>query len=176
MGKNSASLYLGIRSAQITILLFPVLAACGNGSAYTDPATGERTFGSSVTLMRHNPTDTLARSGMVESAWGGPAGTGGTAVCCVSFPVRWRQGLQAKLCRERSEPFDRENPVLGEEACDRHENVLSVHQYEKLGRTWLHISSDSEVLVIPSMVGPGHPEHHGLDFPAKDYFSEREVS
>lgn len=146
----------------LLLMMVPVLAACGE-----DP---DARFGTGVTPMDHDPSDTFVRNVFVDGVWVGDAGTGGSTVCCLTLPVRWHEGLQAKVRWERCDRFDRNNPVPDEKACKWHEKMVPIHPYDEVGMAWLHIVSDEEVLIIPSMLGPGHPDYPGPDLPEKDFF------
>ncbi|RDY67106.1 DUF3304 domain-containing protein [Lysobacter soli] len=131
----------------------------------------DATFGSSVTAMDHDPSDTFVRNVFVDGTWVGEASMGGGIVAGgISLPYRWRPGLTAVVRWERCDRFDRNHPVPDEEACRWTEKVVPIQKYERVGGTWLHLLSDDEVLIIPSMVGPGHPAYPGPDLPTKDFF------
>ncbi|TWI13378.1 DUF3304 domain-containing protein [Aerolutibacter ruishenii] len=138
----------------LSLMMVPALAACGE-----DP---NARFGTSVTTMDHDPSDTFVRNVFVDDSWAGEGGRGGKTVCCISLPVRWHQGLQSKVRWERCEPYGKN--------CQWHEKMVSIHRYDEVGMAWLHIVSDDEVLIIPSMLGPGHPDYPGPDLPKKDFF------
>ncbi|NZA28500.1 DUF3304 domain-containing protein [Luteimonas sp. SJ-92] len=143
----------------VILSLLPMLVACG-----ADP---DARFGTSVTAMDHDPSDTLVRSVTVDGAWAGPAGTGGSTVCCVSLPVRWHEGLQATVRWERCEPYG--------ENCRWHEKAVPIHPYTEVGRVWLHIVNDDEVAIIPSMLAPDHPDYPGPGYPEKDFFRKKDT-
>ncbi|MGY0611841.1 DUF3304 domain-containing protein [Luteimonas sp. A501] len=140
--------------ALLLLMMVPALAACGE-----DP---DARFGSSVTPMDHDPSDTFVRNVFVDGAWVGAAGTGGSTVCCLVLPVHWHQDLQAKVRWERCEPYGKN--------CQWHEKTVSIHPYDRVGATWLHIISGDEVLIIPSMMAPNHPDYPGPGYPEKDFF------
>ncbi|MDR0183169.1 DUF3304 domain-containing protein [Lysobacter arvi] len=129
------------------------------------------TFGSSVTAMDHDPSDTFVRNVYVDGTWVGEGGRGGKTVAGgISLPNHWRPGLTAVVKWERCDRFDREHPVPDEQACRWTEKVVPIHQYDDVGETWLHILEGDKVLIIPSMLAPGHPDYPGPDFPTKDFF------
>jgi hypothetical protein len=76
---------------------------------------------------------------------------------------------------ERCEAFDPKNPVPDEEACKWHELNVPVHEYDRVGRTWVHIVDDEQVLIIPSMLGPGHPDYPGPGMPTKSFIKKRGI-
>ncbi|MCA0393529.1 MAG: DUF3304 domain-containing protein [Proteobacteria bacterium] len=144
------------------LMLLPMLAACAQ-----EPDT---VFGSGVTPMDYVPTDTIVRKVIVDGTWVGEAGTGGSTVCCLTLPVKWHEGLTATVRWERCDAFDKNNPVPDEIACKWHEKVVPIHPYTEVGRIWLHIVSDDEVLIIPSMLAPDHPDYPGPTYPEKNFF------
>jgi len=153
------------------VLLLPamLLASCEMPSR---PELDDGTFASSVTAMDHDPSDTFVRNVYVDGTWVGVAsGGGGIVLGGISLPRRWRPGLTAVVRWERCDRFDRNNPVPDEKACRWTEKVVPIHRYEDVGGTWLHILEHDRVLIIPSMLGPGHPDYPGPDFPAKDFFA-----
>ena len=137
-----------------------ILTACLSKEPQGDP---DGTFGSSVTAMDHDPSDTFVRTVFVNGRWVGEAsGGGGIVAGGISLPRRWRPGLTAVVKWERCEPYGKN--------CRWTEKVVPIHQYKEVGGTWLHILKGDKVLIIPSMLAPGHPEYPGPDFPSKDFF------
>jgi hypothetical protein len=135
------------------------LVACG--PKQPDP---NATFGSSVTAMDHDPSDTFVRNVYVDGTWVGEASMGGGTVAGgISLPYRWRPGLTAVVKWERCEPYGKN--------CRWTEKVVPIQKYGAVWMTWLHILADDEVLIIPSDTGPGGPEYPGPDFPTKDFFN-----
>ena len=146
-----------------------MLAACLPKEPERDP---NGTFGSSVTAMDHDPSDTFVPNVHVNGTWLGSAGTGGSIVGGggISLPHRWRPGLTATVTWQRCVRLDPKHPISDDEACHWVEKVVPINQYDKVGRTWLHILGGDRVLIIPSMLGPGHPDYPGPDLPTKDFF------
>lgn len=158
----------GLRCAGLACIAVLVLSLAACAPKQPDP---DATFGSSVTAMDHDPSDTFVRNVFVDGTWVGEGGCGGkTVLGGISLPYRWRPGLTAVVRWERCDRFDRNHPVPDEEACRWTEKVVPIQKYERVGGTWLHLFPDDEVLIIPSMVGPGHPAYPGPDLPTKDFF------
>jgi len=152
-----------------TVLLGLLLVACTRHEPQHGP---NDTFGSSVTAMDHDPSDTYVPNVYVNGTWVGEGGRGGkTVLGGISLPYAWHPGLTAVVKWERCDRFDPKHPVPDEQACRWTEKVVPIHQYDEVGRTWLHILSDEQVLIIPSMLAPGHPDYPGPDLPTKDFFS-----
>jgi hypothetical protein len=154
------------RRTVCVVLLASLLAGCGPKEP--DP---NATFGSSVTAMDHDPSDTFVRNVFVDGTWVGEASMGGGIVAGgISLPYRWRPGLTAVVRWERCDRFDRNHPVPDEEACRWTEKVVPIQKYDDVGRTWLHLLPDDQVRIIPSMLAPNHPAYPGPGYPTKDFF------
>ncbi|MFE0501763.1 DUF3304 domain-containing protein [Lysobacter soli] len=149
-------------------LLALPLAACG--SKEPDP---NAMFGSSVTAMDHDPSDTFVRNVYVDGTWVGQGGTGGSIVLGgISLPYRWRPGLTAVVKWERCDRFDRARPVPDSEACRWTEKVVPIQKYGELAMsTWLHLLPGNEVELINSPYAPDHPDYPGPGYPTKDFFN-----
>jgi hypothetical protein len=157
-----------MRATALAALLTLPLSACLPRETEPDP---DGSFGSSVTAMDHDPSDTFVRTVYVDGRWVGSAGTGGSIVLGgIVLPNRWRPGLTAVVKWERCDRFDEKRPVPDEQACRWTEKIVPIHRYDAVGATWLHILPGDHVLIIPSMLGPGHPDYPGPDLPTKDFF------
>jgi hypothetical protein len=149
-----------VREITLAMLLALPLSACLPSEPAPDP---NGSFGSSVTAMDHDPSDTFVRTVYVNGRWVGEGGRGGkTVLGGISLPNRWRPGLTAVVKWERCEPYGKN--------CRWTEKVVPIHQYDEVGATWLHILPGDQVLIIPSMLAPGHPNYPGPDLPTKDFF------
>lgn len=135
-----------------------------------------RMIGLGVSPMDHEPSRTFVREVFINGHWFGSAGSGGSTVCCVALPARWRPDVTARIKWERCELRDPKNPVPDSEACKWHEMNVPFEPYESgLWMLWLHIMpGDENVLLIPSGTGPGHPDYPGPDFPTKVLFPRTE--
>ena len=143
------------------VLLGVLLSACS-------PAIDDDTlFGSSVTPMDHDPSLTYVNDVFIDGNWVGSAGTGGSTVASgITLPVKWRPGLTAVVQWERCEPYGKN--------CVKHEKVVPIHPYDEVGRTWLHILPEGEVVIIPAMLAPDHPDYPGPGYPVKDFYRDIE--
>jgi hypothetical protein len=157
---SRTNVFTRVRAITLATLLTLPLGACLPSEPTPDP---NGSFGSSVTAMDHDPSDTFVRTVYVNGRWVGEAsGGGGIVLGGVSLPNRWRPGLTAVVKWERCEPYGKN--------CRWTEKVVPIHQYDEVGRTWLHLLPGDGVLIIPSMLGPGHPDYPGPDLPTKDFF------
>ena len=135
--------------------------------------TSHDTFGSSVTPMDHDPSDTFVRQVYIDGHWVGSAGMGGSTVAGgISLPRKWRPGLTAVVRWERCDRYDEKIPVPDEEACRWTEKVVPIHQYDEVGHTDVHILEGYRVLIIPTMLDPTHPDYPGPGYPTKNFFKD----
>jgi hypothetical protein len=140
----------------------PVLAGCQK------PEKEPEFFGTTVTAMDHLPTDTFVRKVYIDGRGVGSAGQGGSmSASGVMLPVKWHPGLTARVKWQRCEPYGKN--------CKWHELDVPVHEYTAVGNTWVHILDDEHVLIIPSMLGPGHPDYPGPDIPEKNFVKKRGI-
>jgi len=126
--------------------------------------------GGSLTSMDYEPTDTFVRPVYVDGRGGDSAGTGGsTALGAISLPQRWHPGLTVNVRWRRCARGTFYIPgVPQNEGCRWVEKDVPVHPYTYVGITWLHIFADDQVLVIPAMLGPGHPDYPGAESPLQE--------
>jgi len=149
------------------------LTSCKPPERSSDP---NARVGGSLTSMDYEPTDTFVRPVYVDGRGGDSAGTGGsTALGAISLPQRWHPGLTVRAKWRRCRAFYADRPETEEEACRWVEKDVPVHPYTYVGRTWLHIFAVDEVLVIPSMKGPNHPDYPGAEFPYKNFNDRRGI-
>ncbi len=149
------------------------LTSCKPPERSSDP---NARVGGSLTSMDYEPTDTYVEVVYVNGRGGDIAGTGGsTALGAISLPQRWHPGLTVRAKWRRCRAFYADRPETEEEACRWIEKDVPVHPYTYVGRTWLHIFADDEVLVIPSMKGPNHPDYPGAESPYKSFNKRRGI-
>ena len=167
----------GVRErAVIAVLRAVPLALLLVACVPSQPQHGPKdTFGSSVTAMDHDPSDTFVPTVYVNGRWVGEAGMGGGIVADgISLPYKWRPGLTAVVKWERCDRFDPKHPVPDEQACRWTEKVVPIHQYDEVGHTDVHLLQGDQVLIIPTMLDPMHPDYPGPGYPTKDFFSNAE--
>ncbi|WP_181406257.1 DUF3304 domain-containing protein [Stenotrophomonas rhizophila] len=150
------------------------LTSCKPAERSSDP---NARVGGSLTSMDYEPTDTFVRPVYVNGLGGDIAGTGGsTVLSAISLPQRWHPGLTVNVRWRRCARGTFYVPgVPQNEGCRWVEKDVPVHPYTYVGRTWLHIFADDEVLVIPSMKGPNHPDYPGAEFPYKNFNDGRGI-
>ncbi len=136
---------------------------------------GERMFGTSVSPMDHDMSDTIVRNIYINGEWLGRAGTGGaTVIGALALPSPWRPGLTAQVKWERCDRYDRRNPVPDSEACKWTQKTVLVHPFSRVGGTWLHVLENDEALIIPTMYFPDHADYPGPGFPKKNFFKKED--
>jgi hypothetical protein len=171
---HSHGLRKGMRTKWIPALLLAwgLLALAGCKQKEPVPAFFETT----VTPMDYLPTDTFVRDAYVDGRWVGAAGDGASMVANgITLPTKWHPGLTVRVKWQRCDRRVRGGPQTEEELCKWHELDVPVHEYTTVGHTWLHILDDEHVLVIPSMLAPGHPDYPGPDVPKKNFIMKRGI-
>jgi len=149
------------------------MAGCTPTERSSDP---NARIGGSLTSMDYEPTDTFVRPVYVNGLGGDSAGTGGsTALGAISLPQRWHPGLTVRVTWRRCRAFYADRPETEEEACRWIEKDVPVHPYTYVGITWLHIFADDQVLVVPAMLGPRHPDYPGARPPYKNFYERRGI-
>ena len=134
-----------------------------------EPVVKTRYFGTSVTPMDHEASDTFVRPVYVDGGWVGAAGTGGSSVGgALSLPAPWHPGLTVRVKWRRCEPYGKN--------CRWIEKDVLVHPYDESGGTDLHILENDDALIIPSMLFPEHPDYPGPDLPIKDFRLRKGIS
>lgn len=142
-----------------------------------EPVVKTRYFGTSVTPMDHEASDTFVRPVYVDGGWVGAAGRGGGTVAgALSLPVSWHPGLTVRVKWRRCDRFYRHNPIPDSEACHWTEKRVLVHPYDESGGTNVHILENDDVLIIPSMLSPRHPDYPGPHYPKKNFRLRKGIS
>ncbi|WP_411852088.1 DUF3304 domain-containing protein [Stenotrophomonas sp. LGBM10] len=138
-----------------------------------DPPTQ---VGGSLTSMDYEPSDTFVRPVYVNGRGGDSAGTGGsTVLSAISLPERWHPGLTVRVKWRRCRAWYAGMTEAEDELCRWMEKDVPVHPYTYVGRTWLHIFADDQVLVIPAMMSPRHPDYAGASPPYKNFHEKRGI-
>ncbi|QBH04581.1 DUF3304 domain-containing protein [Xanthomonas oryzae] len=150
--------------------LVALLLGCSSDQAQSE---NDGMFSSTVDPMDNDPSDTFVRNVYIDGRWTGDARSGGSGVVDgIRLPVKWHPGLTAHVRWERCERFDSKHPIPDSKACRWHELDAPVTRYTQVGMTHLHIMpGDKQVLIIPSMLAPNHPDYPGPGFPTKDFFA-----
>ncbi|MDE1198941.1 MAG: DUF3304 domain-containing protein [Pseudomonas sp.] len=84
-----------------------------------EPVVKTRYFGTTVTPMDYEKSDTFVRPVYVDGGWVGAAGTGGSSVGgALSLPAPWHPGLTVRVKWRRCEPYGKtpsltQRPVTG---------------------------------------------------------------
>lgn len=95
----------------------------------------------------------------------GREGGGGSDVCCVMLPKKWRLGLSVEV-RWAIDDFSHERPA--EVQAGNFDSVVGggtyiarvpVERYEVAEHLWIHFFAGGKVRVVSSMPGSGGPKH-----------------
>jgi hypothetical protein len=142
-----------------------------------EPPPKPRYFGTAVTPMDYEKSDTYVQPVYVNGGGVGEAGTGGsTTYGALSLPAIWHPGLTVRVKWRRCEAFYRDNPKSESEACHWTEKDVLVHPYDHSGGTNLHILENDDVLIIPTMLAPNHPDYPGPGYPEKNFDTRKGIS
>jgi hypothetical protein len=123
------------------MLLALALAGCDIGKAKEDMVP------TSLTGIDHLADHLSVQDFRVNRTSGFQAGTGGSVVCCVNLPRKWRPDLTVVVGWEKVNWRD-----CGWESYERR---VPVERYDKVGRLYVHFLSDGAVRAISSGIGPG---------------------
>ncbi|MEJ6330056.1 DUF3304 domain-containing protein [Stenotrophomonas maltophilia] len=158
----------------LPLLVVAVLCACARADKAYEPSAY---ISSNLTSMDYEPTDTFVRPVYVNGKGGDSAGTGGSTMLGVlALPTRWYPGLTVRVkwrrCHAGTE-YVPDEPV--DEGCRWVEKDVPVQPYTYVAETWLHIFENDEVLVIPSVFSPRHPDYPGARYPYKNFNEKRGI-
>ena len=144
------TLLLKIGSAALTTAL---LAACHARprEAESTAAAASATIAAPQAAKRSKSDDEMIGSS------GARAGKGGSQVCCVMVPRKWRPGLKATIRWGVLNWRDR--------ATDEFEAVVEIGQFEELGIFFVHFLPDGTVRAVVSDQGPRSPTYPGPRVP-----------
>jgi hypothetical protein len=151
----------------LAILLAVILplAACSKS-----PKEGELRADQAVaSLSAYNHTPDYIHQYYVDGQWGGNSrayGGGGSFVCCIVYPLRWREGLTAKVRWTTSSS----NPkATGDDAIGKwHEKTVAIERYTTAGTSLnVHFMPDGDVRLVITDMSAGHPDYPGPAAPEK---------
>ncbi|WP_111519967.1 DUF3304 domain-containing protein [Cupriavidus phytorum] len=136
-----------------------VIAACGKGGGQADDMAA-----SSITAYNHTPD--YIHQFYVNEAWGGNSfayGGGGGFVCCVTYPRKWHDGLNATV---RWTTSSSDPNATGDAAIEKwHEALVPIEKYIESGTVQVHFLPEGKVRIIVSNFMSGHPDYPGPDYP-----------
>ena len=124
----------------------------------------------SANLSAYNHTEDYIHEFYVDGAGGGnsyPYGGGGSFVCCISFPAKWRAGLNAtvKWTTSSGIPGDKRPDAIKPRW---HEKVVPIEKYDEPGGLLnVHFLPNNEVRLIISTKRAGAKDYPGPASPVK---------
>ncbi|SEQ24468.1 Protein of unknown function [Pseudomonas sp. NFACC02] len=134
-----------------------------------EPPPKPRYFGTAVSPMDHERSDTFVRPVYVNGGWVSAAGPGGSTVTgALSLPMPWHPGLTVRVKWRRCQPYGKN--------CRWIEKDVLVHPYDHSGGTNLHILENDDVLIIPTMLAPNNPDYPGPGYPEKNFYARKGIS
>ncbi len=151
-----------ITSALLSVALLATLMACDG------KAREAETY--SAKISPYNHTGDYIHQFYVDDAAGGnsrPYGGGGSFVCCISYPAKWRPGLSATVrwTTSSGDPSDT-SPDAG--VPHWHEKVVPIDRYDTPGSVLnVHFLPNGEVHLVISNMGAGAANYPGPAYPVK---------
>ncbi|WP_082060938.1 DUF3304 domain-containing protein [Pseudomonas abietaniphila] len=134
-----------------------------------EPPPKPRYFGTAVSPMDHERSDTFVRPVYVNGGGVGAASTGGsTTYGALGLPAIWHPGLTVRVKWRRCQPYGKN--------CRWIEKDVLVHPYDHSGGTNLHILENDDVLIIPTMLAPNNPDYPGPGYPEKNFYARKGIS
>ncbi|PBI84023.1 hypothetical protein BKP43_54520 [Variovorax boronicumulans] len=124
----------------------------------------------SANISAYNHTEDYIHQFYVDGAGGGnsrPYGGGGSFVCCVSFPAKWRTGLNATV------KWTTSSGIPGDTRPDAikprwHEKIVPIEKYDEPGGLLnVHFLPNNEVRLIISNKRAGAKDYPGPAYPVK---------
>lgn len=116
-----------------------------------------------ASISPYNHTGDYIHQLYVNGQWGGNSyayGGGGSFVCCIIYPRKWRPGLTATVRWTTSSSNPNATPEEGTPTW--HEKVVPIERYEKSGTTLnVHFLPEGQVRLIITNLSAGHPDYPG---------------
>ena len=147
----------------VAYLMVLTLPGCSDtqGKPRDDAAT--------ASISGYNHTPDYIHQFYVDDAWGGNVFAytgGGSFVCCLIYPRKWRPGLQAKVrwTTSSSDPNATGDDIVGK----WHEAMVPIDKFEKAGTTLnVHFLPEGKVRLLISNMSDIHPDYPGPRLPPK---------
>lgn len=133
-----------LRTCWAAVLCALALTAC---------AQPEPMVGVPITGLDHLAEHLSIQEFSVNGQGGAQAGKGGSHVCCVEIPARWRPGLTVKV-RWGVTNWPAKVYSL-------HEREVPLEKYDEIGNLYVHFLRDGSVRAISSLVYPEKPSYRG---------------
>lgn len=145
----------------VALLALPLIA-CGSKKR---PA---ESFSANISAYNH--TGDYIHQFYVDGQGGGnsrPYGGGGSFACCISYPAKWRSGLNATVKWTTSSGIA--GDTRPEASVERwHEKVVALDKYDvPEGLLNVHFLPDGDVRLVISNKGAGAVGYPGPSYPAK---------
>ena len=156
------SLLLWIRCLLVALLAVTALSACSKDGGIPDDKT-------TAQLSGYNHTGNYIHQFYVDGAWGGNVfaySGGGGFVCCIGYPLTWREGLTAKVrwTTSSSDP----NATGSASEGQWHEATVPIERYNVPGTTLnVHFLEGSKVRLIITNGSDDAPGYPGPRLPPK---------
>lgn len=128
----------------------------------------EQFVGTSVGGVHHMGSRYAIYEFFVDGSWGsnvGREGGGGSLVCCVAIPKKWRPGMTADIRWDvlhlpDDAPLEHDpSKARNVESAGMYRATVPVERYGQPGKLWVHFFPDGRVRVVVSNVGPEGAKH-----------------
>lgn len=144
------------------MLALAVMSACSKSDEQpVDKATAQ--------ISGYNHTEDYIHQFYVDGAWGGNVfaySGGGKFVCCLIYPMNWREGLTAKVRWSTSSSDPNATGPAAEEQW--HEAIVPIEPYKEAGtRLNVHFLQGNVVRLIISNGSDEMPGYPGPQLPPK---------
>ncbi len=130
----------------LTLLATLALSAC-------EGRAKERTVGVTLTGLDHLPEHLSIQEFSVNGVSGHQAGKGGSQVCCLSLPARWRPGIKMRVAWAVTNWRDKVYSL--------HETEVELERYSEVGKLYVHFLPDGSVRAVSSLEYPESPTYSG---------------
>lgn len=124
------------------------LMACSAMTRFEDTTTGV-----GLTGIDHLEDHLSVQDFSVNGYGGFNAGKGGSLVCCVVVPNKWRPGLKAHVVWSVTNWRDK--------TWQNHQADVLLDRYEEVGRMYVHFLKDGSVRITLSNYAPTSPVYEG---------------
>ena len=144
-----------------------LLAIMVQGCSKAEPPKQE---GTASSIAGYNYTTEGIQEFFVNEAWSGGLGIGeggGSIVCCVMLPDKWKEGLSATVSWRRSDCGGVDEN--GDSKCAKMEigtwpkktlkKEVPIELYSQPSRVQVMFLPNDEVKIYVSSLGPQHPDH-----------------
>lgn len=148
---NSMNLFTWLTRLLLTVLV------CGLTACNAMGAGKEEADGVGLTGIDHLADHLSVQNFWVDGYNGAQAGKGGSLVCCVAVPAKWRPNLSAHVEWHVTDWKARTS--------QSHEADVPIDRYTELGTMYVHFLANGQVRITLSNESPRSPTYPGARDP-----------